>query len=65
MHNEPEEFKHLTRRLRDALRDENCMSFADAAKLDRGQWLRRPDFGIATLAELLAEFDARNLWFDQ
>lgn len=61
--NEPDEFKHLSRRLREALREKNCLSFEDAAKLDRGEWLRIPNFGIKSLAELLAELDARNLWF--
>lgn len=63
MHNEPEEFKHLSQRVRSALRVMNCLSFEDAAKLDRGEWLRIPNFGIKSLAELLAELDARNLWF--
>lgn len=61
--NEPEEFKHLSQRVRSALREKNCLSFEDAANLDRGEWLRIPNFGIKSLAELLAELDARNLWF--
>lgn len=59
----PDEFKHLTKRLRYALCDENCTSFRDAAKLHRGEWLRRANFGVKSVAELECELASRGLEF--
>ena len=43
---------HMTGRLRNCLRNDRCETLGEAADIGRSSWLRTPNFGRVSLAEL-------------